>query len=91
MSTEQFQDEINSGKRFKFGENWKNFLSTVNEERIKQSEISLKTMLGVDSLESKSFLDVGSGSGLFHLRLEIWVQKLFPLILMRHLFGVPLN
>ena len=67
MSTEQFQDEISSGKRFKFGENWKKFLSTINDERIKQAEISLKTMLDVDSLEGKSFLDVGSGSGLFSL------------------------
>ena len=67
MRTGLFRDEISSGKRFKFGENWKKFLSTVSEERIKQAEISLKTMLGVDSLEGKSFLDVGSGSGLFSL------------------------
>ena len=35
LSVKKFQDEISSGKRSKFGENWKNFLSTVNEERIK--------------------------------------------------------
>ena len=67
MSIDQFQKEISSGKRFKFGENWKMFLSTINDERIKQAEISLKSMLGVETLEGKSFLDVGSGSGLFSL------------------------
>lgn len=67
MSIEQFQKEISSGKRFKFGENWKKFLSTINDERVKQAEISLKTMLEVESLEGKSFLDVGCGSGLFSL------------------------
>ena len=67
MSKEQFQDEIKSRKRFRFGENWKKFLSTINDERIKQAEISLKTMLDADSLEGKSFLDIGSGSGLFSL------------------------
>ena len=67
MSLEQFHKEISGGKRFKFGENWKKFLSTINDERIKQAEISLTTMLEVESLEGKSFLDVGSGSGLFSL------------------------
>lgn len=67
MSVEQFRTEISTSKRFKFGENWKKFLSSINDERIKQAEISLKTMLEVESLEGKSFLDVGSGSGLFSL------------------------
>ena len=67
MSLEQFQEEISSGKRFKFGKNWKKFLSTLNDERVRQAETSLKEMLEVDSLEGKTFLDVGSGSGLFSL------------------------
>ena len=67
MSIEQFQKEISNGQRFKFGENWKKFLGTLNDERIKQAETSLKTMLEVENLEGKSFLDVGSGSGLFSL------------------------
>ena len=49
MSLEQFHKETSSGKRFKFGENWRKFLSTINDERIKQAEISLKTMLEVGS------------------------------------------
>jgi 2-polyprenyl-6-hydroxyphenyl methylase/3-demethylubiquinone-9 3-methyltransferase len=39
----------------------------LTEDRIQQAELSLKKMLGVDSLAGKSFLDVGSGSGLFSL------------------------
>jgi 2-polyprenyl-3-methyl-5-hydroxy-6-metoxy-1,4-benzoquinol methylase len=53
--------------RFEFGKNWQRFLSVLDEERIAQAELSLKLMLGVDSLQGKTFLDVGSGSGLFSL------------------------
>ena len=67
MSIEKFQEEISTGQRFKFGANWKKFLGTLNDERIKQAETSLRAMLEVESLEGKSFLDVGSGSGLFSL------------------------
>jgi len=59
--------EIGRGERFKFGENWSRFLSLLNEERISEAERSLKKMLDVESLEGKSFLDAGSGSGLFSL------------------------
>lgn len=53
--------------RFQFGKNWRNFLSVLNEERISQAEQSLKEMLEMDSLAEKTFLDIGSGSGLFSL------------------------
>lgn len=53
--------------RFGFGENWKSFLSLLNEERIRSAEASLKEMLGVETLAGKTFLDIGSGSGLFSL------------------------
>ncbi len=59
--------EIAEGKRFEFGKNWKRFLSVLNDERISQAELSLKEMLEVGNLRGKSFLDVGSGSGLFSL------------------------
>ena len=54
-------------KRFGFGDNWQNFISVLNVERIIEAEESLKDMLGCDNLKEKSFLDVGSGSGLFSL------------------------
>lgn len=60
-------DEIKSGIRFEFGENWRRFLSQMNDERIALAETSLRTMLGRTSLAGLSFLDIGSGSGLFSL------------------------
>lgn len=59
--------EVQSGNRFQFGENWSRFLSLMNAERIAEAETTLRQMLGVESLEGKSFLDIGSGSGLFSL------------------------
>ena len=59
--------EIARGERFEFGQNWSQFLLSIDEERIQQAEKSLKDMLEVESLEGKSFLDIGSGSGLFSL------------------------
>lgn len=61
------QEEITSGNRFAFGANWTQFLSVLNEERIAMAEESLKQMLQVNDLQNLSFLDVGSGSGLFSL------------------------
>jgi 2-polyprenyl-3-methyl-5-hydroxy-6-metoxy-1,4-benzoquinol methylase len=54
-------------QRFAFGENWQNFARDVDEDRILAAEQSLKTMLGLDDLRGRSFLDVGCGSGLFSL------------------------
>ena len=54
-------------QRFEFGENWRKFLTLLSETRIRDAELSLTSMLGVDDLRGSSFLDVGSGSGLFSL------------------------
>lgn len=61
------KSEIAHGERFEFGKNWSRFLALLNESRILQAEASLKKMLETDHLRGKSFLDVGSGSGLFSL------------------------
>lgn len=53
--------------RFGFGKNWKSFLSHVNEHRIKVAEEHLKKMLKIETLVGKTFLDIGSGSGLSSL------------------------
>ena len=58
--------EVQLGKRFEFGANWAKFLSVVNEERIVQAEKSLEQLLP-GTIEGKTFLDIGSGSGLFSL------------------------
>lgn len=63
----QHDVEMARGERFAFGKNWARFLSVVNDQRIEQAEHSLQTMLGVESLVGKRFLDIGSGSGLFSL------------------------
>lgn len=52
---------------FQFGANWQSFLNVLDEERILAAEVSLKELLGTDSLESKRFLDIGCGSGLSSL------------------------
>jgi len=53
--------------RFQFGANWQRFLSTLTEDRIQAAMSSLRRSLHVDTLVGKSFLDIGSGSGLFSL------------------------
>lgn len=62
-----FQREIDGGNRFRFGENWAVYLQAITLERILLAEQSLLRMLKDDTLEGKTFLDVGSGSGLFSL------------------------
>lgn len=63
----QHANEIAKGKRFEFGKNWNKFLEVLNDERIEEAENSLKRMLEIEDLKDKSFLDIGSGSGLFSL------------------------
>lgn len=57
------RDEI----RFGFGKNWRAFVANVDDDRIREAEKSLRVLLGLEHLEGKTFLDIGSGSGLFSL------------------------
>lgn len=61
------QEEVQSGKRFEFGDNWNKYLKSIDEQRIRLAEKSLREMLGEDNMEEKLFLDIGSGSGIFSL------------------------
>lgn len=61
------QQEIAGGERFAFGKNWQQFLSLLNEDRIRMAEQSLCHMLEVRDLHGRTFLDIGCGSGLFSL------------------------
>jgi 2-polyprenyl-3-methyl-5-hydroxy-6-metoxy-1,4-benzoquinol methylase len=63
-------DDVARGDRFEFGANWRGFLELLDDERIAEAERSLREMLGVESLEGRRFLDVGSGSGLFSLAAQ---------------------
>ena len=62
-----FAQEVAAGERFEFGQNWRRFLSVLDDDRIAEAERSLRQMLGIESLSGKTFLDIGSGSGLFSL------------------------
>ena len=66
LSTSHGQ-EIGRGERFEFGDNWAHFLSVVDDERISRAEAAIRQMLEVENLNGKTFLDVGSGSGLSSL------------------------
>lgn len=54
-------------ERFEFGRNWASFLKVLDESRIWEAERSLSEMLGRDRIAGATFLDAGSGSGLFSL------------------------
>ena len=61
------RNEIEEGNRFEFGKNWAQFLANLDERQILYAELSLKKMLSIVDLSGKTFVDVGSGSGLFSL------------------------
>ncbi|OLD47783.1 MAG: hypothetical protein AUI63_03725, partial [Gemmatimonadetes bacterium 13_1_40CM_2_60_3] len=56
---------VRSGTRFRFGANWRRFVEDVSVEQLSAARESLVQMLGADRIRGKTFLDVGSGSGLF--------------------------
>jgi 2-polyprenyl-6-hydroxyphenyl methylase/3-demethylubiquinone-9 3-methyltransferase len=59
------QNGVNSEVRFRFGQNWTNFLSIVDERRIAEATARLSEVLG--DIRGRTFLDVGSGSGIHSL------------------------
>lgn len=65
--TSDAMQEISKGERFAFGANWGRFLKTLSDDRITKAEDSLRRTLGLERLDGLSFLDAGSGSGLFSL------------------------
>jgi 2-polyprenyl-3-methyl-5-hydroxy-6-metoxy-1,4-benzoquinol methylase len=84
---DEHRREVNSGERFEFGKNWSAFLTVLNEERIIKAEESLKEMLEVETLAGKSFLDIGSGSGLFSLAARRLGAKVHSFDFDPHSFG----
>lgn len=53
-------------RRYAFGDNWRSFVEGyLTPDRIEEACESLRRFLGVDTLEGRTFLDIGCGSGLF--------------------------
>lgn len=67
MNTAELNVEQSQDKRFGFGANWRKFLVQITEDRICEAERSLRAMLAPADLNGRTFLDIGSGSGLFSL------------------------
>jgi len=66
----KWKNEVTMGERFKFGENWTNFINEIFDEgticgAIKSTELALKKA-GL-SFENLNIIDIGGGSGLFSL------------------------
>ena len=65
---------------FKFGENWKNFSSLIDKERLIEAEKSLIKLADKKKLTNLSFLDIGCGSGLSSLAaLKLNCKKIYSI------------
>lgn len=76
MST-TWENEIERGERFEFGANWASFLQHLDQNKIERAKRTLLTMLQTDSLEGKTFLDIGSGSGIHSLAARMAGANVF--------------
>src|SRR3954470_16401378 len=56
-------DLLDVSTHFRFGQNWADYSKLVDDRRISDAVESVKGLVG--DLTGKSFLDIGSGSGLF--------------------------
>jgi 2-polyprenyl-6-hydroxyphenyl methylase/3-demethylubiquinone-9 3-methyltransferase len=65
----QSTQSLDPKDRFSFGKNWSRFLTTLNDDRIKEAEKSLQEKLGLESLEGKIFLMLGQAADCLVLQL----------------------
>lgn len=67
MTGDERENKSEERLRFAFGENWLRFAAVLDEKAVAAAESSLRSMLGLERLDGRRFLDIGSGSGLFSL------------------------
>lgn len=63
----KYLDEIKDGQRFGFGENWDSYSNSINDRVVNSAKKSFLSVWPLKDLNQKSFLDIGSGSGLSSL------------------------
>lgn len=61
------EDLTQPDTHFAFGRNWAEYAQKVGEPEIEQAVAGLRRLLGTHNLEGRSFIDIGSGSGLHSL------------------------
>lgn len=64
---ELYENIYKKDDTFSFGQNWSEFLDKITDEKIEMAKKSITDFLGVENLKGKTFIDVGTGSGLFSL------------------------
>jgi len=58
---------LNTDHRFALGDNWEKFSNNISKAQIDESVENLKRIIQASTLDHKSFLDIGCGSGLHTL------------------------
>ena len=69
---ELYETTYQKKQHFSFGQNWKSFLETLDNNKITQAKKSLADFLGgVANIRGKTFVDIGCGSGLSSLAAHL--------------------
>lgn len=72
----KWENEVKEGRRFEFGDNWSNFLKNLTNEQIENAKKQLIDWLG-EGVGDKTFLDIGSGSGIHSLAARMLGAKVY--------------
>ena len=64
-SNESLKEDVNT--HFEFGENWAAYSASIDQRRILEAEAALQQFLSASDIAGRTFLDLGSGSGIHSL------------------------